>query len=177
MATMIYLVEGTDQKVILCESVVRHVRLHRQTRVADPESGGQLFAKVTATEILITRATGPYKEDRVSRYRLTLNRWRQKADIRKLFRAGLHFVGEWHTHPEPFPSPSSIDLENIQECFVKSRHELSSFLMLIVGTDESEQGLWFSQHNESQFRQLRFMGAEESGCNCALGKGSRSTRK
>lgn len=177
MAAMIYLVEGTNQKVVLCESVVMHVRRFRQTLATDSESGGQLFAKVTATEIRITRATGPYKEDRVSRYRLTLNRWRQKSDIRKLFQSGLHFVGEWHTHPERFPSPSSIDLENIQECFVKSRHELSSFLMLIVGTDESEQGLWFSQHNESQFRQLRFIGSEETGCDCALGNGSRSTRK
>lgn len=158
MAAMIYLVDGTDQKVIVHESVVKHINQYRQIGIKDPESGGQLFARVTSKEVVISLATGPYKEDRKSRFRLTLNRWRQRSDIRKLFRKGLHFVGEWHTHPEKHPSPSSLDLDNMQECFERSKHQLESFIMMIVGTDGSERGLWLSQHNGSHYRQLDFSG-------------------
>ncbi len=164
MSSMIFLVDGADQKVILCESVLKHVSKYRQIGVQAPESGGQLFAEVTSEKVVIRVATGPYKEDRVSRFRLTLNRWRQSSDIRKLFRKGLHFVGEWHTHPETHPSPSSLDLENMRECFNNSKHQLDSFIMLIVGTDNSNQGLWLSQHNDSQCKPLRFSGFGDEDC-------------
>ena len=55
--------------------------------------------------------------------------------------AGLHFVGDWHTHPEPTPRPSEDDLKNMQECFAKSVHELRTFAMIILGTDPLQTGL------------------------------------
>lgn len=152
---LIYIAEGTEQRVHLRRSVIEHVQQYRQTDDSDPESGGQLFAEINARDIIVIKATGPYKVDRASRFRLTLNQRRQKDDILRLFQAGLHFVGEWHTHPEPRPSPSCLDLSNISDCFAKSRHQLSSFLMLIVGTDLSESGLWISQHDDSRYRRLR----------------------
>lgn len=164
MDSMVYVVEGTDQKVILCSSVIEQVTRYRQICHDAPESGGQLFAHITSSEIVISCATVPYKEDRRSRFRLTLDRWRQKLDIRQLFSKGLHFVGEWHTHPENYPSPSEMDLANMRECFVKSKHQLHSFLMMIVGTDTSEKGIWLSQHNESICKRLQFFGSGEGCC-------------
>lgn len=164
MDCMAYIVEGTDQKVILCSSVIDQVTLHRQICHNAPESGGQLFAHITPSEIVISCATGPYKEDRRSRFRLTLDRWRQRLDIARLFSQGLHFVGEWHTHPEEHPSPSELDLANMRECFVKSKHQLHSFLMMIVGTDTSEEGIWLSQHNDFQYKRLQFAGPGDQCC-------------
>ena len=41
---------------------------------------------------------------------------------------GLHFVGDWHTHPEAVPTPSSSDIRTIKEAVAKSRHHLHGFL-------------------------------------------------
>lgn len=157
-SSLVYLVEGTDQRVILRHAVVQHVRRHMQKRVKDPEKGGQLFARISPEEISIERATGPYKEDKSSRFLIVLDRQRQKADILSNFKSGLHYVGDWHTHPEPVPSPSSLDLEVVRDCFTKSRHELYSFLMLIVGSHRLPDGMWLSQHNEQIYRPLIYSG-------------------
>lgn len=152
-----YLVKGTEQRVILTKSVLCHVNKFRQTDSHLSEAGGQLFARINKEEIRVVLATGPYKEDRKSRFRLTMDSFRQKNDIKKQFDKGLHFVGEWHTHPEPHPIPSSIDLENIRDCFIKSKHQLRSFIMFIVGTDDTEKGYWLSQHNDAEFKQLQLL--------------------
>jgi hypothetical protein len=51
-------------------------------------------------------------------------------------------VGDWHTHPQSVPSPSSADISSMVECFSKSRHELKAFLMVIVGTADLPEGLY-----------------------------------
>ena len=60
---------------------------------------------------------------------------------------GFHYVGDWHTHPDPFPVPSDRDLDSISECMKRSRHDLSAFIMIIVGTAELPKALHVSVHD------------------------------
>jgi integrative and conjugative element protein (TIGR02256 family) len=57
---------------------------------------------------------------------------------------GLHFVGDWHTHPEAVPTPSSSDIRTINEAVAKSRHHLFGFLMIVVGSSDFPTGLHVS---------------------------------
>jgi len=48
---------------------------------------------------------------------------------------GLHYVGDWHTHPEQVACPSGTDRFTMTDCVAKSDHELRGFLLVVVGTE------------------------------------------
>lgn len=99
-------------------------------------------------------ATGPNATDRRGWSWFMPDQVKQNVEIKRLFQAGLHFVGDWHTHPETNPHPSKWDLESMQDCFKKSRHELKAFLMVIVGRRDFPKGLWVSLHDRTSWERL-----------------------
>ena len=70
---------------------------------------------------------------------------------------GLHYVGDWHTHPDPVPLPSMTDLHSISECLIRSRHELNAFVMVIVGTAPLPEALHVSVHDGTSHTVLKPM--------------------
>ncbi|MFY9924042.1 MAG: hypothetical protein WAK51_06150, partial [Opitutaceae bacterium] len=52
---------------------------------------------------------------------------------------------------------SGLDLASMANCFLRSRHELKALVMVILGTDQSVDGLWVSLHNHRGCRQLRLL--------------------
>lgn len=152
-APLIYRV-GIRQRLLFTSEVLKHFQAHAQTTILRPESGGQLFGRISQGSVDICAITGPYKLDLLSRYLFVPNRKKQQKDIEEKFRVGLHYVGDWHTHPQAVPEPSGTDMSSMSDCFVKSRHELESFIMAVVGTDPAPRGLWVSLHNDSGYLRL-----------------------
>ena len=66
-----------------------------------------------------------------------------------MFKMGLHYVGDWHTHPEANPSPSGTDLSSMRERVILSGHQLPGFVMCIVGKSELPGSLWLSLHTQA----------------------------
>lgn len=137
-----YRTENTTQTLILSDEVLAHFGHHRQLGATDEEAGGQLFARLTQDQIIIMTATGPRRSDRRSRFSFIPDRRAERQEIERLFKLGLHYVGDWHTHPELLPHPSAIDIRNLNETFRKSKHQLAGFVMIIVGTCASPNGLY-----------------------------------
>jgi len=133
--------------VLIEPNVVQHLMAHRQLGNTSPEVGGQLFGTFEKDRVRVILATGPRDADRKSRFSFFPNRNKENAEIKKSFETGLHYVGDWHTHPERKPSPSSTDLESMKDCFRKSKHQMSHFVMVIVGEDESPGHWWASAHD------------------------------
>lgn len=53
------------------------------------------------------------------------------------------YIGEWHTHPEDFPSPSSVDVSSIKRSFELNDRPLKDYiLMAIVGRKDIYWGLY-----------------------------------
>jgi proteasome lid subunit RPN8/RPN11 len=61
-----------------------------------------------------------------------------------MHRAGFHFVGDWHSHPEAVPTPSSSDTRTIMEAVAKSQHHLFGFVMIVVGNSRFPEALHVS---------------------------------
>src|SRR5690606_10810567 len=97
-----------------------------------PISGGQLFARLAPPIIEIVEATGPRPTDRRGRTSYEPDPHAEQLEIEARHRQGLHFVGDWHTHPERCPVPSVRDLISITDCVRRSRHHLSGFVLLVV---------------------------------------------
>lgn len=45
------------------------------------------------------------------------------------------YMGEWHTHPEPYPHPSWTDFSSIANTFKESALDYPFLIMAIVGTE------------------------------------------
>ena len=114
---------------------------HRQARWYHREAGGQLFARVSSGHIAVESVTGPRWLDRRTRHTYQPHRPSEQREIEHHHRLGLHFVGDWHTHAEQEPRPSTLDLASMADSFKRSRHALNAFLMVIVGIKPPPHGL------------------------------------
>ena len=149
-----YTLEGSGQILIFPKTTIGHLERHRQLCPNSRESGGQLFARFEGKAIWIERATGPRRTDRRTRTTFAPNRGAERREIKRLFKEGLHYVGDWHTHPEPSPYPSQIDIYNFMEMFRESRHKLASFVAVVLGTASLPDGLFVGLCDESGLREL-----------------------
>lgn len=136
------------------ESCLEQLAAHRQSSCISREIGGQLFARVDESHYRIELATVTRGRSRRARYGFWPDRTAEKADILRLFEQGLHYVGDWHTHPEPVPSPSSTDAAEMLDIFRCSRHELTTMLLVIVGQSPFPSGLYVGAVSGSGIQSL-----------------------
>lgn len=141
---IVYPVGSSGQRLVLTADVIAHLECHRQSRWWHREAGGQLFARFTLPDIVIERATGPRRRDWRSRCAYRPHRASEQREIAEQHRRGLHFVGDWHTHPESVPAPSERDMISMSEMVTQSRHALNGFVLVIVGTEPAPRGLFVS---------------------------------
>ena len=150
-----YVVGDSGQTLTFTCDVIEHFCEHQQDRPDQAEAGGQLFATFSCGVIRVVRATGPRSSDQRSLFRFVPNRMAERREIKRLFRSGLHYVGDWHTHPQQVPAPSRTDIANITDTFRKSRHGLAGFLLIIVGTSPAPDGLYIAVCNQGSCEELR----------------------
>jgi integrative and conjugative element protein (TIGR02256 family) len=129
------------------EATIEILRHRRQPNGASPERGGQLFGEVHTNRVIVTEATGARPGDKATPSSFVIDRRAAQREIDIRYRRGIHFLGDWHTHPVPCPSPSGRDLRSMHELFRTSRHELQASLMLIVGENANPTGWHCSLHN------------------------------
>ena len=142
-----YPIGSSGQVVVLPEEIIRKFRRYRQRRWYQREAGGQLFARLSLSRIVIEEATGPRRTDRRTRMSYVPDRAAEQREIDSRHADGLHYVGDWHTHPEALPGPSGLDIASISESVRKSTHALNGFLLVIVGHAEPPGGLLVSVHD------------------------------
>lgn len=147
-------IDGSDQEIIFSDEVLSHFSRHRQLRFWQSEAGGQLFARFTGKTINIVKATGPRKPDWRTRFFYFAHRPSEHSEIHALFNEGLHFVGDWHTHPEKIPKPSKLDIQTYYETFRMSKHALAGMVFVIVGQEPSSAGLYIGICNGLFLTQL-----------------------
>jgi integrative and conjugative element protein (TIGR02256 family) len=131
----------------LSEAVIAHLEKHKQRRWLAKEAGGQLFSPLIKPLTLdIVDITGPRPTDKRSVYGYRPDRAAERAEIDERYLHGLHFVGDWHTHKQEIPEPSSTDLQNIRDTVRDSHHDLAGFVLIVVGMAPFPAGLHVSFH-------------------------------
>jgi integrative and conjugative element protein (TIGR02256 family) len=149
-----YPIGESGQFVALEQNVLSHFVKWRQLDTKMPEAGGQLFGVVDGQCIKIKLATGPRRSDRRGRFFFIADRFAERREIGRLHKSGLHYFGDWHTHPQSIPTPSGTDISSMADLFARSKHELNAFLMVIVGTAEFPDGLHVSLHEAKLWKSI-----------------------
>ncbi|WP_426327774.1 Mov34/MPN/PAD-1 family protein [Pedobacter sp. R-06] len=105
-----------------------------QNKSSLPEAGGIILGKIIDGQVNVTKLAVPTPLDKCSRF--NFERHRHSAQI--ILDYEFHnsngqtiYLGEWHTHPEPYPSPSGTDLKMIESQF-KFNHLKTDFLILLI---------------------------------------------
>ena len=89
---------------------LEHFENNKQRSCFSKEAGGQLFASYEGKNTAnITQVTGPRRKDWRSRFGYEPDLVSEKIEIAEKYKIGLHFVGDWHTHPQDIPYPSAAD--------------------------------------------------------------------
>lgn len=131
---------ATGRLVLLPDDVVSTVRSYATGREAEREAGGILIGSYRGAHIEVTGCTTPLRRD--VRLRCSFDR-KDPGHHRAAMAAWMKndgmetFVGEWHTHPEPFPTPSSIDLTTWLSILSRTAFPV---LLIIGGSKELWKG-------------------------------------
>ncbi|WP_340676199.1 Mov34/MPN/PAD-1 family protein [Paraperlucidibaca sp.] len=156
MTSLIYQLPDSLGLLELSESVLAHFEANKQRNRMSCEAGGQLFAQIDnpGKRIKVVDATGPRSTDRRSIFGYVPDRVAEREEIFDSYSRGLHFVGDWHTHRQLQPLPSATDNASMREMVMQSAHDLSGFIMVIVGQACFPGGLCVSFHSKAMSHQL-----------------------
>jgi integrative and conjugative element protein (TIGR02256 family) len=142
-------IKNSKQELIIHRNVFKTISKYIQIN-DKPESGGLLFAKFELPRIIINDLSVPHKNDYQSRYEFKPDQTRRQQIINSCFQRGLHYIGEWHTHPEKEPVPSLIDINSMEDIFIRSKHELNYFILIIAGNCLFENRFWIGLQNATK---------------------------
>lgn len=134
MSCRTFFTPGCDQYVLFTAAALAHMYAHVQRHRRSKEAGGELFSVAPESDsLVIDVATGPHPSDRRGRHSFQPDVEVATAERLAQFTRNRHAVGLWHTHPEPFPSPSSRDRKTTAEYFAGFSGERDRYLMVILG--------------------------------------------
>lgn len=135
-----------DMKLIASLSKFRQLAPHT------PESGGVLIGKHLRSggTFLVDACTVPQNEDHCQRntfYRSHQHNQKVK-EIWEKSGGRDNFLGLWHTHPEPYPSYSSVDLNDWKNALKSCKYYGRNLLFFIIGQEHLKIWIgykgWFS---------------------------------
>lgn len=127
-------------RLIIDEAVVRQFALYAQHKPYNREAGGLLLGRhlLGSEHIAVDDLSVPMRGDRRRRCSFfrgkghqgyAHKRWNQSQGTSA-------YLGNWHTHPEPYPSPSTTDIADWKNVVKNDLYEGDRLYFLIVGTRE-----------------------------------------
>lgn len=129
-------VKINEYTLVLASEVLNILDRYTQHHNKAPESGGVILGRVADKRVLIERLSIPTELDRCSRTNFERHRLSAQIVINHEF-ANSHgqtiYLGEWHTHPEDDPHPSSTDIRMIKDQFNKNMINDDFLILLIKG--------------------------------------------
>ncbi len=132
-------------KIYITRSALEIIESFKQFKKTDPESGGILIGQIKEAEVYIMKATTPNKFDKASRYSFECNKDAAQVIIDfEFINSGKKsiYIGEWHTHPENTPTPSTTDKTMIKTQFTHNKLNEPFIFLLIQGLEELYIGLY-----------------------------------
>jgi integrative and conjugative element protein (TIGR02256 family) len=108
---------------------------HWQNMPDIPESGGILMGYRRGEHLHVTFATPPQTSDTRKRYQFLRSAGPHQEIALKHWRASewtVDYLGEWHTHPQARPEPSTVDHREWRKIY---RGKVLSMLFAVMGWD------------------------------------------
>ena len=134
-------IKNNDIEVIIADEVINIWRKYQQRDIKDNEACGVLIGGYNEKQnaIFIDLCTEPQKADIRERTCFTLKDPFHQKKINEVFISSQQtqfYLGTWHSHPENYPSPSNVDLEDWGKCIKRNSHK-NFRVFSIIGIKEA----------------------------------------
>ena len=126
-----------DGYVYIEPTVKQALNNYRQSKLNALEAGGLLTGYFAEQHLHIVDVTVPLPKDKRTRTRFYRRDPGHIQQVHKNYKSSnglLNVLGEWHTHPEKQPSPSSIDIKTWYK--IQSKRKTLPTVFLIVGIED-----------------------------------------
>ena len=129
------------QKLKLSHAVILQMEKYRQDIYRKPEAGGILLGReiVDSKDIIVDSISTPLPGDKQTRFSFFRNAKHHQKIIEKTWhesKGTYNYLGEWHTHPEPLPSPSSTDLKDWKRKLKQDQFYSDYLYFVIIGIQQ-----------------------------------------
>ena len=144
---------GEGQYLEFSPEVIDTFARHRQSpgRV---EAGGILLGRVYSdSHVLVEEATTPNRRDRAGLIFFDRSRKAAQEIVNRAWHESdgeRNYLGEWHTHSVPDPSPSPRDRQMIRNMFHDSINRVGDLFLVVVGLRE----IWVGRMDGRALRQI-----------------------
>lgn len=126
------------QRLVIVESALQQMQAYAQHHWWNCEAGGVLLGRhlLDSHDVVVDDVSTPQSGDRRSRFSffrssrheiVARQRWLEQERTSA-------YLGLWHTHPEPDPTPSSVDRHDWQQAVSADTFESNRLFFPIVGT-------------------------------------------
>ncbi|WP_373514047.1 Mov34/MPN/PAD-1 family protein [Persicitalea sp.] len=140
-------------RTIVIHSGVKKILLDfAQHGPTQPEAGGIILGKLIEQEIHAMKISAPSSLDKSSRFSFERHKLSAQIviDFEFLNSGGeTVYLGEWHTHPEKNPNPSSTDSKMVRTQYREIERPTDFLILLIQGTESLFAGLYDGHNFES----------------------------
>ena len=103
-----------------------------------PEAGGILMGYyIDDYSFYVSDLSTPSENDKRSRFNFIRSFINAQKFIERFFKSSKGkkiYLGEWHTHPEKLPTPSSTDLKSFEVQLKNNKLNSKFIFMIIIGT-------------------------------------------
>ncbi len=135
--SLIFCSESGD-KFKLTEKTLSEMKKYVQTNNDEPESGGVLLGRyiLNSNDVIVDLITIPQVKDIQKRTFFFKNKEEHQSVIDaiwKLSKGTCNYLGEWHTHPQDHPIPSSLDLRTWKRQVKETKFEGKKLFYVILG--------------------------------------------
>jgi integrative and conjugative element protein (TIGR02256 family) len=143
-------------RLIIDGSVVNKFIAYQQHGINDKEAGGLLLGRhlKDGSHLAVDYLSEPQHGDKRSRFGFFRGKGHQK--IAHQFwddhNGTCTYLGNWHTHPEPYPTPSITDKYDWTNVLRNDTYEGNHLYFIIVGTIEI--ACWEGTRNSQAFTKL-----------------------
>ena len=129
-----------DSQLILTSLVIQKFIQYQQDKPYKYEAGGLLLGRhlKDCSHLAVDYISEPQRGDKRSRCSFFRGKGHQKTAHKYWHNSGgtCAYLGSWHTHPEPYPTPSQTDINDWLNVLKNDVYEGSHLYFVIVGTKE-----------------------------------------
>ncbi len=138
------------------DGIIKTILPYRQISKSATEAGGMLIgSEIIGTHALIVEdLTTPLSCDKRSRIEYIRNKKHNKLLKKKWIQSKFTqmYLGEWHTHPQNNPSPSSHDIDNWQRLMRDAVTETDNLIFIILGIEVL--GIWIGNRKNRKIEKI-----------------------
>lgn len=130
-------IDDNGHLIVVMPKVIEKLQSYRQLSPVSREAAGVLIGERRENHIVIHAISEPGQGDIRSRFTVVRKSPHHQELVNELHRISdgtMNYLGEWHTHPEKFPTPSGID----KFSWYKDINSAEPMVLVIVG----QCGMW-----------------------------------